>query len=212
MDGAVGMVDLVSGSGKCWQHRGPAAPGCWAHRIAPVPDVRAVPTDRPHRRTGLIIAAVAPIYITGHRNPDSDSIAAAIGYAELKRRLDPGGDYVPVRLGDCNTQTNWLLERAGAEAPAFLPHVMPRAQDVMKTEFPMARLDEPIREAGLAMAKADLELVPIVDDDGRFAGVMTERALARRYVRESRATSTLEEAPTYLSAIVDGAPGRAAGR
>ena len=72
----------------------------------------------------------------------------------------------------------------------------------MKTEFPMARLDEPIREAGLAMAKADLELVPIVDDDGRFAGVLTERALARRYVRESRATSTLEEAPTYLSAIV----------
>ena len=63
-------------------------------------------------RTGLIIAAVAPIYITGHRNPDSDSIAAAIGYAELKRRLDPDGDYVPVRLGDCNTQTNWLLERA----------------------------------------------------------------------------------------------------
>ncbi|HET9103191.1 MAG TPA: putative manganese-dependent inorganic diphosphatase [Solirubrobacteraceae bacterium] len=146
---------------------------------------------------------MAPIYITGHRNPDSDSIAAAIGYAELKRRLDPDSDYVPVRLGDCNAQTNWLLERAGAQAPAFLPHVMPRAQDVMKTEFPMARLDEPIRKAGLAMAKADLELVPIVDDDGRFAGVLTERALARRYVRESRATSTLEEAPTFLSAIVE---------
>ena len=30
-----------------------------------------------------------PIYVTGHQNPDADSIAAAIGYAELKRRLDP---------------------------------------------------------------------------------------------------------------------------
>ena len=146
---------------------------------------------------------MAPIYITGHRNPDSDSIAAAIGYAELKRRLDPDGKYIAVRLGDCNAQTNWLLERAGAEAPMFLSHVMPRAQDVMKTDFPMARMDEPIREAGLAMAKADLELVPIVDDEGRFAGVLTERALARRYVRESRATSTLEDAPTYVSAIVE---------
>jgi len=42
---------------------------------------------------------VARIYVTGHRNPDTDSIAAAIGYAELKARLDPRNDYVPVRLG-----------------------------------------------------------------------------------------------------------------
>ena len=36
------------------------------------------------------------------------------------------------------------------------------------------------------MAREDLDLVPIVDDDGALAGVMTERALARRYIRESR--------------------------
>ena len=72
----------------------------------------------------------------------------------------------------------------------------------MQTSFPMARQDEPIREAGLAMGKADLELVPIVDDDGALTGVLTERALARRYIRESRRTSTLEETPTYISAIV----------
>lgn len=145
---------------------------------------------------------MAPIYITGHRNPDTDSIASAIGYAELKSRIEPGAEYLPVRLGDCNAQTRWLLERSGAAEPAFLAHAMPRAQDVMSTSFPMAREHEPIREAGLAMAKADLELVPIVDDDGRLAGVLTERALARRYIRESRRTSTLEEAPTYISAIV----------
>ena len=57
---------------------------------------------------------MAPIYVTGHRNPDTDSIASAIGYAELKRRLDPDNEYVPVRLGDCNAQTRWLLERSGA--------------------------------------------------------------------------------------------------
>ena len=51
------------------------------------------------------------------------------------------------------------------------------------------------------MAQADLELVPIVDDDGALCGVLTERALARRYIRESRQTSTLEDAPTYVSAI-----------
>ena len=52
------------------------------------------------------------------------------------------------------------------------------------------------------MSKAELELVPIVDDDGALAGVLTERALARRFIRDSRRTSTLEEAPTQVSAIV----------
>jgi manganese-dependent inorganic pyrophosphatase len=147
--------------------------------------------------------AVSLIYISGHRNPDTDSIASAIGYAELSNQLDSDNEYMPVRLGDSNPQTTWLLERSGAADPAFLPHVMPRARDVMRTRFPVKGQDEPIREAGLAMAKADLELVPIVDADGALSGVLTERALARRYIRETRHTSTLEEAPTYISAIVD---------
>jgi manganese-dependent inorganic pyrophosphatase len=53
------------------------------------------------------------------------------------------------------------------------------------------------------MARADLELVPIVDADGALTGVVTERSLARRYIRESRQTSTLEEAPTFVHAVVE---------
>ena len=57
------------------------------------------------------------IYVTGHRNPDADSIGSAIGYAELKRRLDPHNDYVAARLGEVNAQTRWLLDRSGAAEP-----------------------------------------------------------------------------------------------
>ena len=57
-----------------------------------------------------------------------------------------------------------------------------------------------MREVGLIMARDDVDLVPIVDDDGALAGVMTERALARRYVRESREASRLD-APTAVGAI-----------
>jgi manganese-dependent inorganic pyrophosphatase len=146
---------------------------------------------------------VPPIYVTGHRSPDTDSIASAIGYAELRSRVDPRSDYVPVRLGQCNAQTSWVLERSGAHVPQFLPHVMLRACDVMQTTFPMVRPDEPIREAGLAMAHAELDLVPIVDADGALVGVVTERALARRFIRETRHTSTLRDAPTRISAVVD---------
>jgi manganese-dependent inorganic pyrophosphatase len=146
---------------------------------------------------------VPRIYVTGHRNPDTDSIASAIGYAELKGRLDPHNDYVPVRLGDCNAQTRWVLERSGATEPRFLPHVSLRARDVMQTSFPVSGQDQPIREAGLALVRADLELVPIVDEDGALVGVVTERALARRFVRESRETSTLKDAPTTVAAVAD---------
>ena len=143
-----------------------------------------------------------PIYVTGHRNPDADSIASALGYAELRRRLDPANDYVPVRLGEVNAQTAWLLERSGADAPELLSHVFLRVRDVMRAGFPVAEDAEPIRKVGLIMAKEGLDLVPIVDGDGALVGVMTERALARRYIRESREASRLY-APTSVGAIVD---------
>ena len=52
------------------------------------------------------------------------------------------------------------------------------------------------------MANDNLDLVPIVDDDGVLAGVMTIRALARRYIRESREASSLGDAATTVGAVV----------
>jgi manganese-dependent inorganic pyrophosphatase len=143
---------------------------------------------------------VPTIYVTGHRSPDTDSIASAIGYAELKGRLDPHNDYVPVRLGDINAQTRWVLDRASAKAPEFLPHVMLRVRDVMTEDFHAAGSDDPVREVGLTMSQDKLDVVPIVDDSGKLAGVMTERALARRYIRESREASSLVDR-TRIAAI-----------
>ena len=142
-----------------------------------------------------------PIYVTGHQNPDADSIAAAIGYAELKRRLDPRNQYLPVRLGEPNAQTAWLIERSGAPLPDLLPHILLRVCDVMRESFPTAQDGEPVRQVGLTMAREGLDLLPIVDDDGELVGVMTERVLARRYIRESREASRLD-APTTVAAIV----------
>jgi manganese-dependent inorganic pyrophosphatase len=145
---------------------------------------------------------VARIYVTGHRSPDTDSIASAIGYAELKGRLDPRNDYMPVRLGELNAQTRWVLERSGAAEPELLPHVMLRVRDVMRERFPLARDGEPVRQVGLTMARDDLDLVPVVDDEEQLAGAMTEQVLARRYVRESREASRLD-APTAIGVIAE---------
>jgi manganese-dependent inorganic pyrophosphatase len=146
---------------------------------------------------------VPRIYVTGHRNPDTDSIAAAVGYAELKNRLDPENEYVPVRLGDLNAQTEWVLAQAGAEAPEFLPHVMLRARDVMSEEFPVAHRRKPVREVGLTMANEGLDLTPVVDDHGKLCGVLTMRALARRYIHESREPESLGASNVTVDAILE---------
>jgi manganese-dependent inorganic pyrophosphatase len=89
----------------------------------------------------------------------------------------------------------------GARAePELLPHVLLRVRDVMRGRFPLAGHGEPVRQVGLIMARDEVDLVPVVDDGGCLAGVMTERALARRYVRESREASKLD-APTAIGAI-----------
>ena len=139
------------------------------------------------------------VYVCGHRNPDTDSIASAIAYAELKNHIDSDHEYKPVRLGIANAQTSWLLERAGAPLPVFLPHAKLRVRDVMRNRFAIANRRDPVRTVGLLMAPKDV--VPIVDDDGVLSGVLTERALARRYIRESREASRLD-APTPIGSIV----------
>src|SRR5947207_15172947 len=67
-----------------------------------------------------------------------------------------------------------------------------RAASSRRSPVPIAAHREAVRAVGLTMAREDLDLVPVVDDDGVLAGVMTERALARRYIRESREASRLD--------------------
>src|SRR3954447_2901362 len=109
------------------------------------------------------------IYVTGHRKPDTDTIASAIGYAELKGRLDPENIYAPARLGEVNAQTRWALEKSGATEPKLLNHIMLRVKDVMKDVATVHRND-PLRSVGLEMAKKTISQVPIVDDDGTLVG------------------------------------------
>ena len=53
-----------------------------------------------------------PVFVTGHRNPDTDSIVASIAYASLKNALGER-DYTPARIGDVSDQTQFVLEKFG---------------------------------------------------------------------------------------------------
>src|SRR5215217_1362004 len=143
------------------------------------------------------------IYVTGHRNPDTDTIASAIGYAELKTRLNLDDSCVPVRLGEVNSQTRWALERSGAEEPQLLKHIMLRVKDVMSKDIVTVHRNDPLRNVGLAMAKRNIGQVPVVDGVGAIVGIVTERDLARMYIRESQEASTFAETPVSVGSIVE---------
>ena len=151
-------------------------------------------TERSHLTT---------IYVTGHRNPDTDSIASAVGYAELKQRLNGDDRYVPVRLGEVNAQTEWALTQAGVEAPEFLEHVMLRASDVMRFDYPSADQEASLRDVGITVANAETDLIPIVDGDGVVVGMLTARDIARRYVKETSEPSSFADRPISADLIVN---------
>ena len=143
------------------------------------------------------------VYVTGHKNPDTDSIASAIGYAEFKTLVDPGNGYAPARLGNVNPQTAWALEKSGAEEPELLEHIMLRVKDVMSRDVAVAHKNDPLRNVGLTMAQRNISQVPIVDDDGSLVGIITERNLARMYVRESRGASSFKDSPVSVGAMLE---------
>src|SRR5919202_427148 len=143
------------------------------------------------------------IYVTGHKNPDTDTIASAIGYAELKGKLDPDNVYASARLGEVNAQTRWALKKSGAKEPKLLKHIMLRVKDVMSKALVIAHKNDPLRNVGLAMAQRSISLVPLVDDAGALVGLITERNLARMYIRESREASTFAGTPVSVGSMVE---------
>jgi len=143
------------------------------------------------------------VYVTGHKNPDTDTIASAIGYAEYKNLVDPENFYAPARLGEVNSQTAWALKESGAEEPKLLKHIMLRVKDVMAGDVAVANKNDPLRNVGLTMAKRNISQLPIVEDDGSLTGIITERNLARMYVRESRGASSFAESPVSVGAMVE---------
>ena len=143
------------------------------------------------------------VYVTGHKNPDTDTIAPAIGYAEFKNLVDAENEYAPARLGDVNPQTAWALEKSGARSPKRIRHIMLRVKDVMARDVAVAHKNDPLRNVGLTMAQRNISQLPVVDDDGSLVGIITERNLARMYVRESRGASSFKDSPVSVGAMLE---------
>lgn len=118
------------------------------------------------------------IYVIGHVNPDTDSIASAMGYAWLLRERD-GSNTIAARAGALNTQTAWVLKTNGLEAPILLTDASPRFGSVMR------RLDtiRPNSQLGAAwiLASKTGGIAPVVSEDGIPYGIINGMSLFKYF-------------------------------
>jgi len=114
------------------------------------------------------------IYVIGHVNPDTDTVAAAMGYAWLLRERD-GADTLAARAGAVNPQTAWALKKLGLDAPFLLNDASPRFESVTR-RLDTAKPESPLREAWV-IASRTWGVAPVVDEDGTPRGLVTGTSL-----------------------------------
>ena len=116
------------------------------------------------------------VYVFGHRNPDTDSVTAAITLANLKRKL--GMNAVPVILSSVNRETKYALNYFGVKEPMFLNDVKLKVKDLAYSKGYMAPVDYSIYDAYLKMASEGISKIPIVDKQKKLLGIVGMKDIA----------------------------------
>jgi manganese-dependent inorganic pyrophosphatase len=114
------------------------------------------------------------IYVIGHVNPDTDSIASAMGYAWLLRERD-NLDTIAARAGAINPQTAWVLKLLNLDPPVLLTDASPRFASVIR-RLDSTHPDQPLRDAW-AIATRTWGVAPILKPDGTPYGLLNGKSL-----------------------------------
>ena len=150
----------------------------------------------------------SPIIVVGHKNPDNDSICAAVGYAYLKNELarieaaggEPDTVYIPARLGPLPPESAWVLESNGLPAPQVVSNLYARVSDVMTPDPISIRHDATLLEAGRMLRHYNIRALMVTNEDGTYRGLITTRMIAERYVS---ATDVLEQGASQMAVASD---------
>jgi manganese-dependent inorganic pyrophosphatase len=115
---------------------------------------------------------MSEVLVIGHRNPDTDAICSAIGYAEFKRRTGMASA-VAARCGDTNDRIDFVLQTFGMPAPRFVADVSPKVRDVMQTQVQSVRPESTAAEALTLMDERNIRILPVLDEDQRCQGLVS---------------------------------------
>jgi manganese-dependent inorganic pyrophosphatase len=115
---------------------------------------------------------MSEILVIGHRNPDTDAICSAIGYAEFKRRTGMA-EAIAARCGDTNDRIDFVLNSFGLPAPKFVADVSPKISDVMQRKILSVRPDSTAAEALRLMDEKNLRILPVMDAQQKCRGLLS---------------------------------------
>ena len=141
-------------------------------------------------------------YVCGHRNPDTDSIVAAMAYANLCNALGDNG-YIPARLGHVNDETAFLLKRFGFQPPELIFTVRTQVKDIDFDRPPRLGCSVPVSHAWEIMQEnPNLSALPVIHDDDTLYGMVTAGGIAESDMRAIQ-VPVVQDAPIFnvLSAL-----------
>ncbi len=115
---------------------------------------------------------MAEVFITGHRNPDLDSLCSALAYADLKNLTDPENTYIPVRCSHMSEDIKTLLPSLEIDPPRYMRNVYPKVSDVMLTSVLDTNADQSLSECARLITERTPSAFPIFDN-GKFYGLLS---------------------------------------
>lgn len=121
------------------------------------------------------------IYITGHRNPDSDSICSAIAYADYKNNIGEE-NAIPVRLGDINRETRFILDYFDVEEPMYLETLRLNVDDLDYDKIAPITSDLSLGMALDLMKNNNLNSIAVVDENEKLSGIVTISDILETYM------------------------------
>ena len=143
------------------------------------------------------------VYITGHRNPDTDSIVAAMAYANLKNAMGER-QYQAARLGGISDETQIVLDRFGAEAPKRINDLRTQVRDLDFDTPPVLSPGIAISHAWRTMKAEKLSVLPVANEDGTLYGMLSAGDVANYDVSSVR-DPHVQDIPVYnLLSVLEG--------
>ena len=122
------------------------------------------------------------VWVVGHKNPDTDSICAAISYAYLKNQSGDKKTYVAKRAGVVNEETRYVLERFGVEEPPLVTYAGAQIKDINIRKTAGVSNQISLKRAWELMKKLEVVTLPVTNQFGKLEGVIVTKDIATSYM------------------------------
>ena len=141
------------------------------------------------------------VWVVGHKNPDTDSICAAIAYANLKNQAD-GNRYEAKRAGELNEETKYVLDTFGVKSPGLITDVGAQVKDIEIRKTPGVSGKISLKRAWEMMKEQNVVTLPVTDKENNLEGLIITGDIATSYM-DVYDNSILSRAKTQYQNIVD---------